>query len=386
MKPNYTASTLLLFALLFLGLGAFNWIVDPYQFYHRSYLTPIYVRNGRIQNPGIIKNFDYDTMILGSSHTMNFTPSNASRIMEGKAIRVALGRGIAKELSLTLEKALRVGKVKTVVLGLDYFAYKTGKDRMHWSYEFPRHLYEETAMTPLLYLGTWDTAVQSVKTLAQQGDTDYDNYATFHVKGGGFGLKSIKLSWRQSQGRRARSLVPTAEQLEGKKKKGKKKRKQGDVKPTVSKKCLGSIEANLVAQVRDNPEIRFILFLPPHSVLYYSSLYCRSPNTLEQYLHFKSVIVEQLAGFANCEIYDFQAAAEITHEFNNYCDIAHYSDDICNLMMGAFGSGEHRLTPENCQARIDKLREHVLAFMEEACADEDPFMQEFCPPPRPAAE
>jgi hypothetical protein len=63
------------FALLVFGIlsiGGVNYIVDPFQQYRVKTFYPIAFTNQRYQNAGLSKNFEYDSLILGTSMTENF--------------------------------------------------------------------------------------------------------------------------------------------------------------------------------------------------------------------------------------------------------------------------------------------------------------------------
>lgn len=55
-------------------IAIFTVVVDPLFQYHKPFFN-IYIRNERYQNPGILKNFDYDSVLTGSSMTENFRVS-----------------------------------------------------------------------------------------------------------------------------------------------------------------------------------------------------------------------------------------------------------------------------------------------------------------------
>ena len=75
--------------------------VDPYMHFHKPLTDRFFysVNNQRSQNDGIIKNFDYDTIITGSSMTENFRTSEADRFFECNSIKVPFAGATFKELN-----------------------------------------------------------------------------------------------------------------------------------------------------------------------------------------------------------------------------------------------------------------------------------------------
>lgn len=53
-------------------VGGVNYLVDPFQQYRVKTFYPIAFKNERYQNAGLAKNFNYDSLILGTSMTENF--------------------------------------------------------------------------------------------------------------------------------------------------------------------------------------------------------------------------------------------------------------------------------------------------------------------------
>lgn len=66
------AISLIIIALALIAI--FTVIVDPLFQYHKPFFN-VYIVSERYQNPGILKNFDYDSILTGSSMTENFRVS-----------------------------------------------------------------------------------------------------------------------------------------------------------------------------------------------------------------------------------------------------------------------------------------------------------------------
>ena len=87
-------------------VAAINFIVDPLQYYRRaSWYPPHFSDNQRFQNPGLIRNYDYDTIVLGTSHSENFLASDIARILGRRALKLSISGSSIHEQSLTLRLA-----------------------------------------------------------------------------------------------------------------------------------------------------------------------------------------------------------------------------------------------------------------------------------------
>ena len=102
--------------------GYWVYKIDPYFHYHKPDLDKYFytLNNQRSQNDGIIKHFDYDAIITGTSMTENFRTSEADEIFGFHYIKVSFSGGTYKEINDNIEKALSINKnLKTVIRCLD---------------------------------------------------------------------------------------------------------------------------------------------------------------------------------------------------------------------------------------------------------------------------
>src|SRR5207244_2667821 len=104
--------------------------VDPMQFFRRAAYAPVFSTNERYQLPGLAKNYDYDTVIAGTSMSQNFYPSYANKVLGARVLKVAISGSSAHEQFLILNVAVRTGKVKRVIWGLDEWAFSGAPDRV----------------------------------------------------------------------------------------------------------------------------------------------------------------------------------------------------------------------------------------------------------------
>ena len=143
MKSNKIfciAIFLLIFVFIFIQI-----IVDPFFHYHKPLKNLFYpINNQRSQNDGIIKHFDYDALITGTSMSENFKVSEANKIFNANFIKVPFSSGSYKEINNNIETALRYNKkLKLIIRALDCDRYCDDKDRMREDLgEYPTYLYD----------------------------------------------------------------------------------------------------------------------------------------------------------------------------------------------------------------------------------------------------
>ena len=102
----------LFFQLLFLTLLSImiiNYIVDPFQQYRVKTFYPISfdIKDQRYKNAGLSKNFEYDSLILGTSMTENFVIDKTEESLNfNKLIKLSISGGSAREQSTVLKTAI----------------------------------------------------------------------------------------------------------------------------------------------------------------------------------------------------------------------------------------------------------------------------------------
>ena len=136
MKSNRKWSITFLSVVFFLivGLGAVTVVIDPYFHYHAPLDSLEYlIDDERYQNDGIIKKFDYDAVITGTSMTELFKTSEMDALFGTQSIKVPYSGATYKEINDNLENALRYHpELKMVVRGLDMNRFLAKRDEMRY--------------------------------------------------------------------------------------------------------------------------------------------------------------------------------------------------------------------------------------------------------------
>ena len=96
-------------------------IIDPYFHYHKPLKFLNYrLGNQRYMNDGIIRHFDYDSIIVGTSMTENFKVTQFNELFERNSIKIPFAGGSFKEIDDNIERALKYNSdVQIILRGLD---------------------------------------------------------------------------------------------------------------------------------------------------------------------------------------------------------------------------------------------------------------------------
>jgi len=346
-RPTYlqTYGTLTVAALL--AVMATNWLVDPLHFYHRPYVHGTFVTNQRYQNPGLAKNYEYDAVVIGTSHTENFSPRQMGEVLGWRVLPLAISGSTAREQRLILTKALESGQVRRVLWGLDFNSFRCEPDEVRLEYgDFPLFLYEETPLTPVRYLLSRDTLNFSRRALAGKGARDLESLHAWPEKFE-FSEERVLAAWRferASSGRKMRAIG-------------------GALRRPVDEALRENVRVNLVELVERHPEVEFHLFFPPYSILTYVNDFARADDQFADRMRFKEQVVHELGNNAHCRLYDFETAFEVTHDLGNYKDLWHYGRRINDFIVEAIARNEHRIDRDNAPELLARFESSVHQFV-----------------------
>lgn len=326
-------------------LGIFNYVVDPFQQYRVKTFYPIVFFDERYQNGGFIKNFDYDSIILGTSMTENFLLKETEKELNfSKLIKLSLTGGSASEQKIILESAIKTGKVKNILWGLDTFSFIDKYYNMN-KY-MPLYLYDNNILNDCKYLFSLDTTRKSVEAIfrifKEPKDSlslNYNNmYQWQHKYEHKFTLAEIKKSWKN--------------------------RNVNFIKKNIEDQSFKNLKINFdftfLSIIKNNPQINFKIFFPPYSVLTFKVLEERS--ILEETLKFKEYLYNIFIKLDNVELYDFQIERNITHDLNNYKDLSHYHQKINTWIIKEISNNKYLIDKNNLNKNIDILRKQVKNY------------------------
>ena len=125
-------------------------------------------------------------------------------------------------------------------------------------------------------------------------------------------------------------------------------------------RTIANFDRHLFVHVRNHPEIRFDLFLPPYNIYLWCLL--REQGKLEPYLHLRDVFARMAAEYPNVRIYDFQAEFDIVCSLDVYKDVTHYSPKINTRIIQDIGSARHIFPLAEFRRRTALIRSRSAEF------------------------
>lgn len=324
------------FLRIFITLGiissliSFNFIMDPFQQYRiPKYKIGKWREEERYLNAGLIRNQEYDTILIGSSMTRNFSEEYINELFNWKVLKLTMSSGNQEDIKFVLDK-IKKERIKNLIIGIDLWAFEERNKEV----EIPKYLYKEK----LSILDNW-------KYLSNIGTLKYSlKLLLYNIKYGKKIEEKFRLGYQYTY---SKNVVLSNYEM-----KNVKLDKDININK-IDNKFIKNYQENLEKILQNYKEKNIILFFPPYSILAYEDMI--SDNKLDSYLALKKYLVNDIEKYSNIKIYDFQDIKEITHNLNNYGDKSHYSPAISNRLLKFIKNNKYIINSKNVEERIKNL-------------------------------
>lgn len=216
------------------------------------------LNNQRYQNDGIIKHFDYDAVITGTSMTENFKSSEMDELFNVHSIKVPFSGGSFYELNNHIKTALMTHNVKYVVRCLDYHLLITDKDllRQDLGATYPLYLYNENPFDDVQYVLNKDVIFENCIPMLEDrlrdmpgGITSFDEYSNWMPY---YSFSKEAVLGDRTSFNAPQSVLELTEEEE--------------------KMLRENIQQNVISLAKQYPETDFYYYFPPWSVAYWGRL------------------------------------------------------------------------------------------------------------------
>lgn len=342
---KWLVSFLCLFILALLVGGGFVAVIDPYFHYHAPLPGVGYIMdNERYQNNGIVKHFEYDAIITGSSMTECFRASELDQLFGVSSIKVPFSGGSYKEINDTLEVAVKYHPdIKMIVRCLDANRFFNDKDDMDYT-DYPDYLYDNNPFNDVNYLLNMPiflVALQDLIGYDSNGriDISFDDYCMWQNPYR-YGKEAVDAVYHREQIERAAEMIPITDEDYA--------------------RIHDNIEQNVLSLARENPDIEYYIYISPYSIYYMDFWYLT--GVLERQLAAEKYIIELLLTEENIHVYSFFTEYDLVCNLDNYRDYGHHSPEVNSRILQWLYEGKHLLTRDNYQAYCDEEWNYYLNY------------------------
>jgi len=348
--------------LVIVMAAALNFVVDPLQLLRPARFFPaMYSPDSRMQDAGLIRSQDFDTVFMGTSLAIHFRKSDIDRILGVRSVKLAMTGSNSREQSFVLAAALE-RKPKRVIWQMDDWIFRDAPDIDQDIY-IQADLYRRNAKGIASYLVSGAMARESLWILARSipllepvvarltngvmfqfpiSRVDDINVLRpdFDVPGFYNAKNAFTAFIRITDPVRSRYLA------EG-----------YDYDAMVR-----SFEHDAISLIEKNPEVKFDIYFAPYSILQFVAMRDASPATLKTVYDFSAYAVPRLMQFPNVSLHDFRAAREITHDLGNYGDVVHHSPAVDLKVLSMLAERRYAVDRAAPMASLERLKAQVEAY------------------------
>ncbi len=328
--------------------------VDPFFHYHRPDTQNYYysIDNERSQNDGIIRHFEYDAIITGSSMIENFKTTEANEIFKANFIKVPSSGATYKELYNMVSKALKREQVpRIIIIGLDMNRFFDEANSLRTELgEYPNYLYDNLMLNDVKYLFNRDVIFNRVFVMKEQkngpgfkpGITSFDQYKEWGELFQ-YGSQAV-LSDKDFDLERTLSAASDEKKLTEREKKS----------------IIQNTAENITSLAVESQDTMFYCFFPPYSAVWWGERVQK--GELNRQIEAERTVIEELLKTENIKLYSFNCVKDIVTDLNHYKDKVHYGPWINTLMLQWMKDERGLLTAENYQSYLEEERAFFTSF------------------------
>lgn len=325
-------------------LAVLVYIIDPYYNYraydHKYKLDKIF------SVPGVVKNFDYDTIIIGSSMTQNFDMDSFRQELGQNPIKATLGGITGKEISALFKLAQDSGHAQTYYICLDNSTLAAGSTEQR----FPEYLMDFNIFNDYRYFWGYEAWMRFIPlnlALVTADKLGIELPERFNE------ARSIDMmgAWAYLYDFSAERVLSVYAESDN-----------GAAVNVDATQAYSDPEANCDAflESMDLSQGNIVFFFPPYSSLLWYDM--EQDEGIESTLALKRYFMEKVSGYDNVKVFDFQGA-DITVDLDNYMDLGHYSPEINDFMVSCFASGEYLASPETLAETEQQIRDNIQVLL-----------------------
>lgn len=309
-------------ALLLVLLNA--WI-DPLRYFSDESIAE-FEGQTRYRYPGMIRNKDYDTVLLGTSMAQNFVMADIDRLFDSRSLLLAISGASLREQALAIELALRTGKPRTVIWEIYEGALITGPDEVRKGASFPFYMYDDSLPNDIFYAFNFSNTARSIEALKDYltGErVDQDSWLTMEYRSDRYRHGCPELMQNQLSGG---GLLNSREDR------------------FISDELIAqNVEDNLLSVIRRFPQVEFILYAPPVSYAHQALLQRRQPGKFAAMQRAKKIAYPGLLAEPNVRLYEFYSDRKLTANLDNYRDLMHFSGALSQQLLERIAGDENRV-------------------------------------------
>lgn len=348
-----------LLAVIFLSIIL---LVDPLRLYHKPYFCKNEIfDNMRLSVAGLIKEYDFDSVILGTSMLENTSSKEAEQIFGGKFANLSLQDGSFFERDLILNYIFKYKNLKTVIFSLDAEKIiNQVKVVEHYDLDNYGFLYDDNPFNDIKAYLNDKMLFKIFKFGFGCKNSDFDRPTAWlrdkekMARFDGFenwfkDKKYREIAWHFRKIKEAGISIETGQIQD-----------LDDLEERIFK-SKNYIDIHLLKFIKNYPNINFILIIPTYSRLFDSMGIKTKPSDFFTAKEAMRYLVKQSQKYKNMKIYGW-SDTDYPDDIANYRDLIHYRPELNSLMLKNIRDNVGLLTPLNFDEYYEKIEKKSLNF------------------------
>lgn len=313
--------------------------IDPLFHYHAPLPQFQYPIEDEIyQNDGILRHFDYDGIITGTSLTERFKTSVADELFNAKFVKVGLAGSYFLEQHDRLERAFRSNDgIRYVIRSMDTDYIFTAANDRAWGNDLPEYLYNDNIFDDVNYVFNKELFARSLRVIeyTRQGHktTTFDNAIAEMSKRKYTGAEAVLSCYTLGE--------PVTE--------------ESHITEQEKQTLLDNLRQNVTDLIAEHPETEFYLFFPPYSICYWDTQY--NLGMVSKLEEAQAIVIEELLQYKNAKLFGFDWDFGTVCDLDNYFDRIHFSTEVSEQLIRYMAAGKYLITQDNYQEYLSEIGE-----------------------------
>jgi hypothetical protein len=349
-------------AAIVLTAAALNFIVDPLQLFRPARVFPaMYSADSRMQDAGLIRSQDFDTVFMGTSLAIHFRQSDIDKALGVRSLKLSMTGSNSREQSFVLATAME-RRPKRVIWQMDDWIFRDAPEIDSDIY-VPADLYRRNARGIAGYLFSGAMARESLWIMAR-AIPPFEPIVGRLPNGVMFkfpisrvdDINTLRPDFDVAGFYNAQSAAAAFRRITD-------PARSGSIAEGYHYDAMvRGFERDAVALIENNRDVAFDIYFAPYSILQFVAMRDASPATLKTAYAFAAYALPRLLQFPNVRLHDFRDVKDVTHDLGNYGDVIHHSPAIDLKILSWLAERKYVVDRAAPLASLERLKAQVEAY------------------------
>ena len=349
-------------AAIILLAAALDFVVDPLQLFRPARLFPaMYSTDSRLQDAGLIRSQQFDTVLMGTSLAIHFRQSDIDRVLGVRSLKLAMTGSNSREQAFVLAAAME-RRPKRVIWQMDDWIFRDAPEIDSDIY-VPADLYRRNARGIAGYLLSGATARESL-WIAARAIPPLEQIVARLTNGVMFkfsiprvdDINTLRPDFDVAGFYNASNAIAAFRRITDPEHSG------SIAQGYDGEAMVRNFERDAVGLIEGNPNVTFDIYFAPYAILHFVAMRDASPGTLKIAYDFSAYAFQRLLQFPNVRLHDFRDVKDVTHDLGNYGDVIHHSPTVDLKILSWLADGKYVVDRVEPSASLAQLKAQVEAY------------------------